>query len=692
MHKALVGLMLALLAAVIAAPARAANEGVTSATAPVTVTDYTDPSEALNWGGRSHWKQPWRSYLDTVPATTMLDAIGINFNVSPRHSEETARLLAASGFSRARIEVGWGTLDYDDPSQMNEFDRDNVETKIAALRDAGIRPLIVLNSNQGRPCPLEHVTLDLLEPASVGDDHIQIDPAGIPDIAPGRTGVARKGWAGYNLFTSVTPNGRVTLSQPLITDIPAGEFDAVTLRYEPFRPAFLPDGTPNPRFEPTFRGWLNYVRVVTQEVESMLGSEEFDIEIWNELSFGSAFLEINNYYYPDLEVRTRGTLKEILERTVAWVRGRNSGVSDDVGIGNGFANQSPWHSGTESPVGLTAIDKHPYAGWYPFPEDARVNGTRPLDGLGEPAGWKDGAGQWHESFTPDYDAFFPEYFLSGIQTETLAHDLSPIASAIAGVLHGRYTHPRGGPPPTMWITEVNLGPGSGPTPRAEMTTEDIRHIATKNLLRYISAYVNKGVTAIHFYAAQAGDLSLIAPPFFDALKDDFEAYPGDDLGGESMDAVRRLTASMAGAETLTTTRRLSLSRLTDFEGNVQFEGDGTAAYPPLYNRDVFAFLPFQVDRHRFVIPTYVMTRNVARIYHPDAPQSDPTRFDMPAEKYRMTIGGIHGRHPAVGATDPLTGESVPVQMIAQRRNRIVVEMEVTDSPRLLTIDEGTGPA
>ena len=213
-----------------------------------------------------------------------------------------------------------------------------------------------------------------------------------------------------------------------------------------------------------------------------------------------------------------------------WLRNPANGVSN-VAIGNGFANQSPWASGTQSPIGLTAIDKHPYAGWFPFPESGSVNGNRPLNGLGEPDGWKDANGQWHEVFTPDYDAFFPEYFLSGIQTETLTRDLSPIESPILGVLHGRNTHPLGGAAPTMWITEVNLGPGAGRTPRSQMTPADIRHIETKNVLRYLSSYVNKGVTAIDFYAADAGDLSLIDRPFFDALQDDFTAYPGDQLAG-----------------------------------------------------------------------------------------------------------------------------------------------------------------
>ncbi len=97
----------------------------------------------------------------------------------------------------------------------------------------------------------------------------------------------------------------------------------------------------------------------------------------------------------------------------------------DVGIGSGFSSERPWDTGSTSPLGLTALDKHPYHGWDSFPAKAQVNGNRPLNGLGAPAGWEDQAKQWHESFTPTYDAFFPEYFLSGIQTENLVRDLAP---------------------------------------------------------------------------------------------------------------------------------------------------------------------------------------------------------------------------------------------------------------------------
>ena len=369
---------------------------------------------------------------------------------------------------------------------------------------------------------------------------------------------------------------------------------------------------------------------------------------------------------------------------MAQVRAAASGLPD-VGIGNGFASQSPFWSGSGSPVGLTAIDKHPYAGWRSFPADAQVNGNRPLNGLGEPTGWQDQEFQYHETSTPSYDSFFPEFFLSGIQTETLVRDLAPYPSSVGATEHGRFTHPDGGEPPQVWITEVNLGPGSGPTPRSQMSAAELRHVESKEILRYLVAYVNKGVTAIDFYAAQAGDLSLVDPAFFSTLKADPSAYPGDAAGGETVAAVRRLVAAMQGTAPLTAPRRLALRELTDFEGNVQFEGDGSAAFPPLYNRDVFAFFPFQVSDNRFVVPVYVMSRNVAALHQPAAPGD--SRFDLPPEPYRLAIAGIDGETATVSAEDPLSGSSVPVEVVSRGSDEIVVQLPVTDSPRLLSIED-----
>ena len=81
-----------------------------------------------------------------------------------------------------------------------------------------------------------------------------------------------------------------------------------------------------------------------------------------------------------------------------------------------------------------------------------------------------------------------------------------------------------------------------------------------------------------------------------------------------MNAVRRLAASLAGAQPPSRHASLSLEEVGDYEASRQFAGDGTTAHPSLFDRDVVGFFPYQVNEGRFVIPTYVMTRNVAKLY------------------------------------------------------------------------------
>jgi hypothetical protein len=252
--------------------------------------------------------------------------------------------------------------------------------------------------------------------------------------------------------------------------------------------------------------------------------------------------------------------------------------------------------------------------------------------------------------------------------DNLIRDLSPITTTLNGVEHGRSTHPPGAAPPGVWVTEMNIDPSGAP---AGMQPSNRLHFQAKATLRTLVSFVNKGVSNVDFFAAKDGNFALVADSFFGSLA---SGYPGDTAGGEVMDSMRRLMAGFAGAVPISQPRQLSLVELDDYAGNMQFAGDGTADHPPLYNRDVFAFLPFQVSDRRFVIPVYVMTTNLARP-------------DMAAEKYRLTIGGVRGSGAKVTATDPLTGASVAVTLVSTASDRIVVELPVTDSPRLLTVQE-----
>jgi hypothetical protein len=615
---------------------------------------------ALDFGDRSHWLQPWRGYVETLPVSRFLRGAGVNFNVRPSRARTTARLLARAGFRRARFEIGWCAIAYGKPSRIRRPAR--IRTVLRAFRDNRLRPLILLNAHHGCPGPLRGLQVEVTAPARPGDRSLQLAPASAAQVVPGRTGLDSPHTykAAATLFRSVSGR-QVTLSKPLERNLAPGVYAATTLRYEPFR------RPGDAGFERTMRGWLAYVRAVTREVKRVLGSQAFEVEVWNELTFGSDFLDINRYYTPAVARGSqRRTERAILHRTLALIRSPRSGVRR-VGIGNGFASQRPWDSGATSPPGLTAIGKHPYAGRRSFPGDRVFSGIRPLDARGRPAGRRDAEGRWHDDFVPRYDAFFPEYYLTAIQTEHLVRDLSPITTDVYGTPHGRRTRPAGGRPPKVWLTETGLDPNG--IPRTVLP-----RFKAKATLRYLTSWINKGATAVYLFAAGNAD-----GPW--ALVDHRARR-----GGPALRALRRLTRTIrAGRRPITRRVSVRLRVVSDSHGHKQFNGDGTRAHPPLYNRDVLAFFPYQVSNRRVAVALYVMTRDLLKPYRRRLPAWRARRYDLPAERYRLTIAGVRRLPRALRATDPLRGKRVPVRVVRRSRNRLVVDIRLTDSPRLLVL-------
>src|SRR5205085_2307560 len=159
------------------------------------------------------------------------------------------------------------------------------------------------NANDTDPVPLETLTIDLAAPAQPGDTRITLDAASAARVVPrytGLDGLSKSGAKASVIITAVDAStGRASLSRPLPRALPAGPARASTLLYEPFARPSTAGGAPNPAFEETMRGWLAYVGVVTRTVKRILGGDQFDLEVWNELSFGSGFLSIQRYYEPE---------------------------------------------------------------------------------------------------------------------------------------------------------------------------------------------------------------------------------------------------------------------------------------------------------------------------------------------------------------------------------------------------------
>jgi hypothetical protein len=678
-------------------PAAPSSGGVTSD--PIDPRYLTD----VPFGDTSFWIQPWRAYLDTWPASRLLDSLGINFNVSPTESEGTAHLLQDSGFKLARIEIPWGSVSYSNPTKfVNET---QVHTQLNALHKRGLRPLIVLNANSGGPGPFKEITLTTVESAAAGARTVTLSPTSTATVVAGKTGFDDLSFGGDPdiLITSVTSEGVATLSKPLPAALAAGAHRGMTLLYAPFGPPELSSGAPNPAFQATLTGWLSYVTTVCREAEAIFGAGGYDLEVWNELSFGSQFLNQENYYSPSRETGLGSVTETLLAETVAYVRNPEHGISSQVGITDGFSSETPFASGATVPRGLTALSKHLYAGPQYFPAAETASAIKPINALGAPdytTGGTKSNPLYTPLFTPNFASALPEYFLTATQTETEIRDLSPTTTSIYGVPHGRNAGPSGGEPPQTWMTEYNLNTNTllplnpeHPTNyyHTEISPAQAGRLQAEIALRSLVSMISKGMTREYFYAAAHTEgYSLISENFISALDAHPSEYPGDTSGGDTMNSFRNMLADFQGPGPEGAPRQLQLLSIAQAGNHAQFAGDGTSAHPSLYDREVLAVFPFQSSPTRFVIPVYVMTQNLSTVYNTSAPETDLTRFDLPDETFRITLGNLPetADPPKVSAYDPIRNESTSARFVSRQGDRAVFEFAATDYPRLLTVEYG----
>ena len=638
-----------------AAPMLRAEEAVSGA--PI------DPAQLtrVSFGSYSHWLQPWRGYLETMPASRFLDGLGIVLNVHRgEDAEQVLRMCASNGIRHVRVEIGWGNLDYDDETKLHNAK--DAATRLLACKANGIRPLILLNGHHGAPCPVRFFERKVTADAEAGGRELMLDKT--DDLIVGHSGVSEvKDYiAAHSLVTKIDGN-KVTLSRPLKEKIAAGtKVRMATLKYAPFSDPATEEG------RRTLDGWKRYAKTIAIFAAETLGTKGradlgFDLEIWNEMSFGSNFIHSNRYFDPPPTAHDRGGTYLDIVRATAEAADAEPALFAGVRLEDGFSNTLPWPASSQMPARVTALSHHPYAGRKVFPKDM-PKGTA-LNALGLP----DKSG-----FAPAYTECFPEYFATALQTETITRDMAPITTKIYGDQHGRFTRP--GNPCWCWITEVNYAPGEdGVTDQALAL-----RLKAKAITRYFCFYLNKGVERLYLYATGAndtkqGDLEL------GVLKQDFlnrkaaeNSYPADDAPWTSpaLLAVRRIAEQMrAGLDPrLKEMQEIKLVGVEDTHNAKQFDGDPSdlRARPSLFDRDVFAFLPFQVNAKKFVIPFYVMTRDI--------------KCDLPEEKFTVTIKGISAR-AKFSVYDPIRNSRKSVAAISGDGDVVKIELSAADYPQLL---------
>jgi len=693
---------------------------------------YEDPTQAaVPFGIISYFKLPWRAYLDTWPASQFQLFCGTQWNTDSRFAEALCQVLQESGIRAIRYEIGWGNLDWDDA--LPEGMRARMARDFAVFKRHGLRPLILLNAHHGQPCPVRGVDVELAAAAVKGDRALKLkDGTG---IRVGYTGPAHPDYiAACPLITAVDGDGTAHLSAPLPMDLPAGPLRLIELKYRPFQGVLRKDGTPAPEAAETFAAWVRYAAAVGQAAREALGTEGqrdagFDIEVWNEQTFGSNFLDINRYYAEKIEYaepfvyrRTRPMQDgyrpdarlefeqdgcyAILPMTIDYFQDPANGFPG-VEVISGFANQWPWDNGTGLWHGQAGFSRHYYTGGWQdcSPETPLGNkASGVVNALGEFEGRKDGK-DWHtvepgSYFVPTFRLACPEFFHTGFKTEMITRDVIPDSRWSHFKGHGRYTHNGDFRRARVWQTEVNYDRNAffgAVFAAAGVPRDDPRalalaqRLAGKTFLRQYLFHAHKGLYRVFLFSPQPDPygIGLLPQAFYDAV-----ATNGYALGDEARRAVPPefkglgwFVGLLDGADSIEVTRACGVRKLVEHRPRLALAGDGTPAHPHRWHRDLFAFMPYQLAANRYAIPYYVATLDVTRAWAPDRDVLDPARYDMPEQEFDVTIGNLRGLGATVTAYDLLTHQAVPVEALAATPDTLTVRLRAVDYPRVLQVTE-----
>lgn len=708
-------------------------DGVT-ASAPISST-YQDTAQFnVPFGMISYYNQPWRGYMDTWPASQYTNLPGAVWNTDLRYAEPVCQLMQESGIKSIRMEEGWCNIGWDD--DLTPTAKANFQALLTVFKKHGIRPLILLNAHHGLPCPTRNVNVTVTAAASAGSTTLKL--ASAAGIRPGYTGIQNPAYiAGYPFITSVDADGTAHLSSGLPLNVSPGPLTLVDLKYQPFQGTKLADGTPVPAAQETFNGWMKYIAAVATAARTALGTSGkadagFDVEVWNELTFGSNFLDINNYYdnkfafsaqYTYTKTRTATGLRpgaqtafsaqgafSILPMTVDYFSNTANGFPG-VNVISGFSNQQPWDSGSSLWPGQAGFSRHYYTGdWVDVSPANQLSSSNwgTINALGKIDGQLDGK-DWGSivpgtDFVPTFRCSFPEYWHSGFKTESIARDVMPDSRnsgmpSYAGV-HGRYTDNGDLHPAQVWQTETNYwrapffnqlqqqtGVGMGD---ARMQTLD-QWMTGKVMLRQYVFHAHKGLTKIFNYClgSDPGDFGMLPPALLSALDANGQVLTTQVRQSvpAGLKAMTWINNTMSTGQALATTCPLSVQNVVEYQPRLVFAGDGTAAHPNRYNRDEFAFLPFQLSANQYEIPYYVVSLDMTHVWNQSADPLDPARYDMPDQQFDVTIGNVQGTGATVSAYDPLKGTVVPVAVVSSTATTVTVRVSAVDYPRFLQVTE-----
>ena len=668
--------------------------------------------------------------MDTWPGSQLLNCLGINFTVSSKYASATAETLAQCGFKEARVEIGWVNFQYNDPTQMSPKSLANLTTSLQALKNFGIRPLILLNANSSAPCPIKYFATSMVVAANVGGTSVQL--SNVSGIVPGYTGFIGQAYqTAFPLITSVNnTTGVCTLSAPLRTALPAGYLILAVLKYHPLSTG----GQANAYSQETMQGWTNYASQTCALAQSIFGNA-FDLEVWNEYAFASQFLDDNNYYSPTqtpvgpLSYSSHGFTRngvEILESMVVDIA---TSQHPGVRVIDGFSNQRPWDAGSTMWPGEHGFSRHFYTALNtiaPFngsngvsnpsiPITGFLSNVAPINAIGQYDGTPSNPSNPHNiipgsCFIPSFTMSCPEAMYMNTDYCNMIRDLQPFPSLFTSAdLNGKPTayHWRGsqnlvGNTARVWESETNCSrrtwmnwvQSQSGVPWTDQNLIDLNHfIGAKALLRLFTFYSHKGVETACVFAARDNEFSLSVIPeaFFSSLDATGGQYSNNAWmnRGAQLQTIGNLT-NFLNPFTVTpstfTVQPLTVTGLSEPSPMLEFSGDGTPAHPDRYNVDDFGVFPFQLNQITYAVGYYVVTKNIVQNWGLNSNILDTSNYSMPDETFDVTLSGLaSGLTAQVLSYDPLQNSYFAVTVLARTQNSIQVGVPATDYPRFLLI-------
>jgi len=630
-----------------AAPAKAQATAKAAALPEYPVVPYISKAihlDALPWGAQSFYKQPWRGYLETVAGSQFLSGIGINYNApSDANHAAVMKLLADSGFRSIRVEVGWSSVDW---SETTLVQRVALQTVFAACKSYGVTPVILLNANHGGPCPAIGYARKVLGGGQAGSTQVQLDS--VADLVPAYSGLSNlsASWMAEALITSVNPlTNTVHLSKPLPKALPNGTPVRVdTLKYSPLYPV----GTP--QFEQTAAGWLRYTKLVLDLVRAS-GLPKFEVEVWNELTFGSNFLNINNYYQPPVAqfvpsdpLNLGGQDWELGKRTVDFIKPNYPSAK----VLWGFSNTTFFHTAVRNlPPGTDGQSYHPYG---------TSKSSIPRD------------------FPPKARyGLFVEHFIPGNLTWCMPEGWAHLGTAMEYLMRllnpwNRLTdRPKQTSDFRHYMTEHGFMPReAGITDRNQALT-----YKAKCVTRALLFWLNKGLTKMDIYCAYDRSDQGMGMLFAQPAPKEYASYAEQQLMSPALQGIKNVVGQFAGSQPLAQVRQLGVDVTSLGPQPKVFDGD--ASHSPLYYREMFAFLPFQITSRKFICAMYVMSYDMTN--------------PPPAMLFRINVKNVNGTGARISFYDPIRNQPLPLKVTARSGSQATVEIEAVEYPRLLVISE-----